>query len=619
MYNRSPSEGTFDSFVEFSSEGKAIQCSASFVTMAGLPSPAEIEGKTFHEIFSNLMDDEVLSDMAIVEEKVSSGKLVIPKRVGIKFYESDEVCDYILKAVPCNNDGVLLYKIYFFKMTPSLHAAYESQSAEMVYLTPLACAVIDEIGDIIDCNYSMLKMFDVSSKEEFIRDYQQFIAGINSFESYKECVVTAAEKGRVRARRLLRSKDGSDVCVEMIIRKIPTTKTFALYLYDLRKLEKVERFAENAENLVRHYKTEIKDVKKESVSKSRFLESISREIRTPMNAIIGMSDIMRTDNLDETQREFFTDIKKMSNALMQIINDILDFSHLEKGTLSLTMNDFNFYELYDNVCSMHKFVAMSKGLTFRSYVNEEIPVALFGDSVRIRQIISNLLNNAISFTNAGYIELNVDQETVGNQLFLCVNVRDTGVGIKEEEFDKVFILLESLDDRLGVGLELAITKTLIDLMGGEITFSSEYGAGSIFQVRIPVQLGDEKKVGTLSNISIVRATDDVEVLVVDDNAINLKVALAHLSTHNIHADVALNGAEAVEMALCKKYDMIFMDHMMPIMDGLEATKRIRAYGNQHTADYLSTVPILALSANTGMGMKAMFLKSGMNDFIPKPI
>jgi signal transduction histidine kinase/DNA-binding response OmpR family regulator/HPt (histidine-containing phosphotransfer) domain-containing protein len=365
-----------------------------------------------------------------------------------------------------------------------------------------------------------------------------------------------------------------------------------------------------------------------SRAKSQFLASMSHEIRTPMNAIIGMSDLMRTDNLDEVQQGYFKDIKKMAKSLLQIINDILDFSKIEAGKLEIAPVHFSAISLYDNICSMSKFTALAKELEFRSSFDPRIPPVIYGDETRIRQIITNIVNNAVKYTPRGLVSLDFSRVTEGQKDCLLITVKDTGIGIREEDIPKLFDTFQQFDrDKnrgiMGTGLGLSITKNLISLMEGEIHVESLYGEGSVFTVSLPLVKGDEEKIEHKGIAERVNAIADIRVLVVDDNPINLTVAQGFLATHNIYPDTALSGAEAIEMVQAKPYDLVFMDHMMPEMDGIEATRIIRALDSaaSHSTDpsWFREMPIVALSANAVSGAREAFLQGGMNDFVSKPI
>jgi signal transduction histidine kinase/CheY-like chemotaxis protein/PAS domain-containing protein len=373
-------------------------------------------------------------------------------------------------------------------------------------------------------------------------------------------------------------------------------------------------------------------------AKSQFLATMSHEIRTPMNAIIGMSELMPQDNFTELQKRYFDDTRKMAHALLGIINDILDFSKIEAGKLELVPVHYNLHALFDNISSMNKFIAAGKSLQFTGHFDPGVPEVLFGDELRVRQIFTNVLSNAIKYTQAGSVEFTLACEDRCGAPFIVARVTDTGAGIKEEDLPKLFGMFQQLDTKknrgvTGTGLGLAITKRLLDLMGGAIEVQSVYGKGSTFAVAFPVVPGDPAQVRQSAGLAdFVRAKPgaEIDVLVVDDATINLTVALGFLSKHNIIAEPALSGAEAIAKIEArakggKGYDIIFMDHMMPEMDGVETTQRIRALEKtinderKTTNDSSFRTPIIALTANAVHGMKEFFLANGMDDFIAKPI
>jgi signal transduction histidine kinase/CheY-like chemotaxis protein/HPt (histidine-containing phosphotransfer) domain-containing protein len=360
-----------------------------------------------------------------------------------------------------------------------------------------------------------------------------------------------------------------------------------------------------------------------SEAKSQFLASMSHEIRTPMNAIIGMGELMRTDNFDETQKNYFSDIRKMARSLLQIINDILDFSKIEAGRLELIPSDYNFITLYDNILSLINFMVEGKNLTLRHSLADDVPHVLFGDEVRVRQVITNLMGNAVKYTREGWVELAISRVHAAGEDYFKIKVSDSGIGIRKEDMPRLFEQFEQMDARrnrdiVGTGLGLSITKRLVDMMGGEISVESEYGKGSAFTILLPIIEGNPDNVSLDSegpNRAI--ASPDARVLVVDDNAINLTVAVGFLERHGIYPITAESGQQAIERVLSDKgqYDIVFMDHMMPGMDGVEATRRIRAF----EGEYYKSVPIIALSANAVSGARETFLSAGMSDFISKPI
>jgi signal transduction histidine kinase/CheY-like chemotaxis protein/HPt (histidine-containing phosphotransfer) domain-containing protein len=386
---------------------------------------------------------------------------------------------------------------------------------------------------------------------------------------------------------------------------------------------------------ITHIERARSEAEQSSKAKSQFLATVSHEIRTPMNTIIGISDLMPTENLSSLQKGYFSDIKKMSKSLLAIINDILDFSKIESGKLDILPVHYNARELYDNIATMCEFIAQGKSLEFRRNFDSSIPEALYGDEIRIKQILTNIVNNAVKYTKQGFVSFTVSRgkrEASGGGVdgteYLIVEVTDSGIGIQEQDIPKLFGSFQQLDVRknrgiTGTGLGLAITKNLISMMNGYIDVTSVYDSGSTFKVYLPLVAGDPNKVENSENVPTIMAKEGVRALVVDDIPANLTVALGFLGRHSVNAETANRGVEAFEKI--KKsvesgcpYDIVFMDHMMPDLDGTEVAKQIRSRADGSASPYM-TMPIIALSANAVQGMKEFFLSCGMNAFVSKPI
>ena len=473
-------------------------------------------------------------------------------------------------------------------------------------------------------------------------------------------------------------------------------------------------------------------------AKSSFLASMSHEIRTPMNAIKGFSDLMSKTSLSSQQKAYIDNIATATYSLLTIIDDILDFSKIEANKYEIIKEKYNTSSEFSDIYNLMRPKAEEKGIYFVIYVDPGIPSELVGDYIRVRQILLNIINNAIKFTSEGGVIFYVSGELVSeNEWALTFKVRDTGQGIRKEELSKIFRAFEQLDiyknrNISGTGLGLAISKNLAALMGGDISVESEYGVGSEFTVRIPqvaasdytityVEKPKEKKVllfhlnrefaalsgqflerldvshktvsdvdslykamheenythivvgndlelaekitemcpsarvGCMQGVSCVsqdmpdkvkillgpllivglamfvnggegngmvnnrkanslgsRSFKDARVLIVDDNAINLIVASEIIKTYDIEPEVANSGPEAIEMVKSKEYDLVFMDHMMPGMNGLEATAAIRELDITQPA-------IVALTANAMLGMEDFYMRNGFDGYIPKPI
>ena len=352
-------------------------------------------------------------------------------------------------------------------------------------------------------------------------------------------------------------------------------------------------------------------------TKSSFLAKMSHEIRTPMNAVIGMAELLMHEPLSNRQAGYVNDINSAARSLLSIINDILDLSKIEAGKLMLDPVDYNFHGLLDNINSMFKYVAKKKGLEFRFEKAEETPKILFGDEIRLRQVLTNLCGNAVKYTEEGSVKLKI---SVSDNM-LVLEVKDTGIGIPKKDMPNLFNAFEQVKTAksngvVGTGLGLTISKSFVEMMGGKIIMESEYGKGTIVTVTIPLVPGNESRVRDM-DIKVKKLTvhaPDAKVLVVDDNDYNLEVARGLLMLFGIEADTAVSGRKAIGLVEAKEYDLVFMDHMMPEMDGIEATGEIRKLGGESKA-----LPIIALTANAVQGAKDMFLKNGFNDYISKPI
>lgn len=483
------------------------------------------------------------------------------------------------------------------------------------------------------------------------------------------------------------------------------------------------------------------EIEREAHMKSDFLANMSHEIRTPMNAVIGMAEMALREEIPPAAREYIKQIMASGNTLLAIINDILDFTKIESGKMDINMTDYKPIAIVRDVANVIMTRIGDKNLEFIVDVDPTLPKQLMGDSIRIRQIILNLVNNAVKFTKEGCVHLTVAYESKSErEILLKVSIQDTGIGIKKEDLGKLFQSFQQVDSKRnrnieGTGLGLAISKQLVALMNGQIKVESEYGKGSLFSFEIPQFIIDDtplveaaakkeppKPVGIFcKNIYVIRnirqmlkqldiehillhkleqlplleehgveflfiesasycgvtrefLTDhpqikgilltgfkekthlkisnllpvrkplhilnmarilaneslyeteeeseesfefiapEANVLIVDDNELNLTVAEGLLEPLQMKIDKALSGKQAVEMINLKHYDLIFMDHMMPELDGIETTHLIRRFHDEY-----DNVPIIALTANVVEEMRAMFLVEGMNDFVAKPI
>ena len=407
--------------------------------------------------------------------------------------------------------------------------------------------------------------------------------------------------------------------VEHISDRFGVTKGYVVVVLDMTEMR----------NRIEEIKQVRIQAEQANQAKSEFLANMSHEIRTPMNAIMGLSDIIMEESKGRKVYTYACDIKSASQNLLALINDILDLSKVEAGKMELVNQEYHIKSVIDEVINIMEGAASKKGILLKCDYDRSIPCRYRGDDGRVRQILINLLNNGLKFTKEGYVKLTVSGspgEQPGTER-LHMEVEDTGCGIREEDLEKIFENFSQVDASQnrtaeGTGLGLSISRRLVELMGGSIRVESVYGKGTKFILEILQEIVDQRSLAEVPE-EIVRAeeelrlfvADDYRVLVVDDNLVNRKVARGFLRPYGFAIEEAGSGREAVDKVSQTRYDIIFMDHMMPEMDGIEAVQIIRRDCGEN-----GKLPvIIALTANAMEGVREMFLKEGFQDFITKPL
>ena len=472
-------------------------------------------------------------------------------------------------------------------------------------------------------------IFDEYFRLVLANPYGQELLGIKKIENQKLMQLfqgTDAESGRIRDG-ILRDNKGVAELVS-VHGAISCSLNFSLardfhddpycivcFVYDLTK-----------------EKNMLEEVVGANKAKSQFLANMSHEIRTPINGILGMDSVLLKECHDENLREYAKNIQSAGQSLLSIINDILDISKIESGKMEILTIRYQLFSVLNDCYNLTKIKLQNKPVSFIMQINEKLPSWLYGDEVRIRQIINNFLSNAVKYTKEGNITFELDfEEKTDEQILLVITVRDTGIGIKEEDLGKLFESFTRIEEKRnrnieGTGLGLNLTKNLVNLMGGEVFAESTYGKGSCFTAKIPQKIADAKPMGdfgkryqqylsTSDDDKLSFLAPDAKILVVDDVTMNLKVVEGLLKATKIQIDTAVSGSECLECVKTTPYQMIFLDHMMPEMDGLETLEYMKNLADNPNAQ----TPVIMLTANAIVGAKEEYIEAGFTDYLTKPI
>jgi PAS domain S-box-containing protein len=402
-------------------------------------------------------------------------------------------------------------------------------------------------------------------------------------------------------RRAVRNDAGEPVELVSVLRDVTERQ---------RQSEELQRAKETAERA-------LEQARKSSEAKSEFLAAMSHEIRTPLHSIIGFTSLLLDEQQHPAHRRRLELIQESGTALLTLVDDILDFSKIEAGQVELEPQPFQLPDFTEATAAIVRGLAASKNLTIELTLEPELPAAVVGDPDRIRQILLNLLNNAVKFTAAGSVALDVRRDSPGGD-WIRFSVRDTGIGIPEHNRDRLFERFSQVDSSIrrrfgGTGLGLAISKRLVDLMGGRIGVESEPGVGSLFWFSIPLARADAAPVEMTPPPEPSASGSAARILLVEDLAVNQEIARALLEKAGHQVDMARNGEEAVEAVEARHYDLVLMDIQMPVLDGLSATRRIRALPGPQ-----AQVPIIAMTANVLPDQVETFQAAGLNDHLGKP-
>jgi len=515
-------------------------------------------------------------------------------------------------------------------------ALMEQRLRGMLDASPILCAIFEENLNVIDANKAAATLFGLTDNKVYVERFLDLCpefqpCGTPSRKKAHDVIARALKEGSAESEWMHCTLDKKTMipCYCNVERVKLIGKTVAIaYVRDMRK----------EKDMINKLEETVAREQEANRAKSRFLASISHEIRTPMNAVMGISEIEIQKGVHPSETEdAFLRIYNSSNLLLAIINDILDLSKVESGRFELIPSIYETAKLIMNTMQLNLMTFNNTKIKIKLAIDQKLPAFMIGDELRIKQILNNLLSNAIKYTKEGDINLaiSVHQLKGNDELTLQIKVSDTGQGMTKEQVDSLFVSeftrFNNEENRnvQGSGLGLYITNRLVTMMDGDIYVESEKGVGSVFTVLLPQKMtGDEVlgkwKADRLQNLDTTfKSLRDIKsinyepiphgkVLIVDDSESNLYVAKEVLKPYQLSIDTASNGSEVItKIQNGSVYDVIFMDHMMPVMDGVEATRLLRLMGYN--------APIVAFSANALRGAEEMFLESGFNDFVAKPI
>lgn len=522
-----------------------------------------------------------------------------------------------INIAPIETEKGIFFTAFIRDISARLEAETELRLAAQTFESSEAMFISDAAGNIIRINQAFTRITGYKEQDIIGKDPSVLSSGRHDKAYYKNMWSTLISTGKWSGEIYNKRKNG-EVYPEYLTISQVKDKADVITHYIAHFMDISEQ--KNNEEKLRRARVE---AEASNESKSLFLASMSHEIRTPMNAVLGILDLLTDTQLTEKQLSLITTARESGELLMTIINDILDFTKMDIDEQVLQLSEFDLHQLLKNCITLLKHLADKKSLQLSIVQTEDLPRFVKGDPDRIKQILINLINNAIKFTEQGHVKLFVSvapHNRDNKQLILKFKVSDTGIGIDKDNqavlFDEFTMVDQSHSRKYeGTGLGLAICKRLINLMGGTISVESELGSGSVFEFFLVLEQADQNSVQqTLIHKKTQAPRANTHVLLAEDNLANQMVIKSILEFSDLQVDVVNNGYEALKALQSAEYDIVLMDISMPEMDGMSATKAIRKLPTS-----AATIPIIALTAHTLSGDKERFIAAGMNDYLSKPI
>lgn len=602
----------------------------------------------FHTVHYVLMISYMLAAVVVTIVSLRRKNIVSAKNVkltlfvlliGCGCYFSSKLFHTVYDVAPISNTilfGIILLPL--FRM--SGHYFISENISRVIESTQNVCYLaFDRDVHYLGSNDTAKKLFKDISALEIDKKIPESDSIISSVIVPK---INSFIKDNDDTRKLIKINGGDwEIKINKILKKNKYTMGYLVEIMDVSSRQKyidmVERYNQSLEEQVlkeKESKRLIEDALNKAEiankSKSAFLSKMSHEIRTPLNAVLGMNEMIIRETVEDDTREYAQNIHSAGQTLLSLINDILDLSKIESGKMEIIPNEYDLNSVINDLVNIIKPKAKERHLEFNLELDNDIPHLLYGDEIRLKQIIMNILSNAVKYTKQGSVTLSVSHDVVipGREIMLKVSVKDTGIGIKKDDINKLFSPYQRIEEKKnryveGTGLGMSITKQLLDLMDSHLDVSSIYGEGSVFSFEIKQEVRDAVPVGKFADKfkkaekakhAVKFTAPEANILVVDDVETNLIVVKHLLKASKVQLDMVKSGRECLELTKEKKYDIIFLDHMMPEMDGYETLEAIKAQAGVN-----NNTPIIVLTANVIVGAKEEYLEAGFVDYLGKPI